>query len=68
MPPQNSFDSPMLTTRTVSPYFSPKKAMAPACLASAIGRTSVSAAALRRMRSFTRSSTRRFSSSESGAP
>ena len=36
VPPQNSFDSPIVTTRTVSPYFSPKKAMAPACLASAM--------------------------------
>ena len=68
VPPQNSFDSPMVTTRTVSPYFSPKKAMAPACLASAIGSTAVSVAALRRMRSLTRSSTRCFSSSVSGAP
>ena len=39
VPPQNSFDSPMVTTRTVSPYFSPKKAIAPAFLASAMGST-----------------------------
>ena len=47
VPPQNSFDSPIVTTRTVSPYFSPKNAIAPACLASAIGSTAVSVAALR---------------------
>ena len=67
VPPQNSFDSPIVTTRTVSPYFSPKNAIAPACLASAIGSTSVSAATFLRTRSLTRSSTRCFSSSDSGA-
>ena len=50
VPPQNSFDSPIVTTRTVSPYFSPKKAIAPAFLASAMASTSVSAAALLRGR------------------
>ena len=67
VPPQNSFDSPMVTTRTVSPYFSPKKAMAPAFLASAIARTSVTAGALPRTRWLTRSSTCCFSSGDSGA-
>ncbi len=32
---------PMSTTRTVSPYFSPNRAMAPSCLASSIGMTRV---------------------------
>ena len=67
VPPQNSFDSPMVTTRTVSPYFSPKKAMAPACLASAMASTAVSVATFFRTRAFTRSSTFCFSSSVSGA-
>ena len=67
VPPQNSFDSPMVTTRTVSPYFSPKKAIAPAFLASAMASTAVSVATLARTRALTRSSTLRFSSSVSGA-
>jgi len=37
VPPQNSFEnSPMQTTRTVSPYFSPNSAVAPVFLASSI--------------------------------
>ena len=35
------------TTRTVSPYFSPKSAIAPALIASAVGRTSVCTARVR---------------------
>ena len=50
VPPQNSIDSPIVTTRTLSPYFSPNIAIAPACLASAIGSTSVSAATFLRTR------------------
>ena len=42
VPPQNSMEkSPISTTRTVSPYFSPKRAMAPRFLASSMGRASV---------------------------
>ena len=43
VPPQNSTEKPwpMSTTRTVSPYFSPNRAMAPRCLASSMGSTSV---------------------------
>ena len=42
VPPQNSSEySPILTTRTVSPYFSPKSAVAPSFCASAIGSTCV---------------------------
>ena len=67
VPPQNSLDSPMVSTRTVSPYFSPKKAIAPAFLASAIASTSVSAGRLARTRALTRSSTRWRSSGVSGA-
>ena len=37
IPPQNSADGPKRTTRTLSPYFSPKRAMAPRSLASSIG-------------------------------
>ena len=43
VPPQNSSESsPIFTTRTVSPYFSPNRAVAPSFCASAIGRTIVS--------------------------
>ena len=42
VPPQNSMEtSPISTTRTTSPYFSPKAATAPFFLASSMGRTSV---------------------------
>ena len=42
VPPQNSMDtSPISTTRTVSPYFSPNIATAPFFLASSMGSTSV---------------------------
>ena len=43
VPPQNSteYPSPMSTTRTVPPYFSPNRAMAPFFLASSMGSTSV---------------------------
>ncbi len=46
VPPQNSteYPSPMSTTRTVSPYFSPNRAMAPRSLASSMGSTWVSTA------------------------
>ena len=42
VPPQNSIEtSPISTTRTTSPYFSPKAATAPFFRASSMGRTSV---------------------------
>ena len=42
VPPQNSMEkSPISTTRTMSPYFSPNMATAPFFLASSMGRTSV---------------------------
>ena len=43
VPPQNSteYPSPMSTTRTLSPYFSPNRAMAPVFLASSMGMTLV---------------------------
>ena len=37
IPPQNSHEGPKRTTRTLSPYFSPKRAIAPIFLASSIG-------------------------------
>ncbi len=36
VPPQSSMESPNLTTRTRSPYFSPNRAMAPIAFASSI--------------------------------
>ncbi len=66
VPPQSSFDGPMATTRTVSPYFSPKIIMAPVLRACSRGTTAVVASSLRRTRSFTRRSTSRSSSSVSG--
>ena len=42
VPPQNSMEkSPISTTRTVSPYFSPNIATAPFFFASSMGNTSV---------------------------
>ena len=57
----------MLSTRTLSPYFSPKKAMAPRLLASAMGSTSVWRAGCCSTRTLTRSSTFCRSSAVSGA-
>ena len=37
VPPQNSIEEPNWITRTLSPYFSPKRAIAPSSLASSIG-------------------------------
>ena len=47
----------MVTTRTVSPYFSPKVATAPRAFASSIGSSSVVMSMPDRMASFTMSST-----------
>ena len=44
VPPHSSVlkcPSPMDTTRTLSPYFSPKSAIAPAAMASCVSRTAV---------------------------
>ena len=42
VPPQNSFEKSLIdTTRTVSPYFSPKRAIAPVFFASSIDIISV---------------------------
>ena len=64
MPPQNSQLGPKRTTRTVSPYFSPNKATAPIALASSTGVLRCSSSGRSwRIRSFTRRSTSRSSSS-----
>ena len=68
VPPHSSTErEPMRITRTVSPYFSPKSATAPDFLASSNGITEMTESAFLRISSFTRSSTRRFSSSLMGA-
>ena len=50
VPPQSSLEGPRVTTRTVSPYFSPKIIMAPVLRASSSPSSAVSAAALARTR------------------
>ncbi len=63
VPPQNSVEaSPIFTTRTILPYFSPKSIIAPIFFASSISVTTVSTGMPSRIFSFTRSSTRRSSS------
>ena len=69
VPPQSSVEKclsssapPMETTRTSSPYFSPKRASAPAFTASSGVMRRVATSALRRMRSLTSVSTARMSS------
>ena len=63
VPPHSSMEnSPMVTTRTVSPYFSPKVATAPRALASASGSSSVVTGRPSSTASFTRSSTCRICS------
>src|ERR1051326_3533873 len=50
VPPHNSMLKPGTeTTRTLSPYFSPKSAIAPPAIASCVGLTTVSTAVFRRM-------------------
>ena len=56
----------MSSTRTESPYFSPKSIMAPSFWASAMGKTRHSVAALASTSALTRVSTLRISSSVSG--
>ena len=54
VPPHSSRLKPgTLTTRTVSPYFSPKSAIAPAAIASCVERTSVCTGVLRQICSLT---------------
>ncbi len=64
VPPQNSMDEPNWMTRTWSPYFSPKRAMAPNSFAFSIGtlRCSVNGM-LARILAFTKCSTSRSCSS-----
>ena len=66
VPPQSSFDGPSVTTRTVSPYFSPKIIMAPVLRASSMASSAVSPPAFWRTSSLTRASTRWSSSVVSG--
>ena len=64
VPPQNSTDEPNCMTRTWSPYFSPKRAIAPSSLASSIGILRYSfKGILARILAFTICSTLRISSS-----
>ena len=63
VPPQNSTEkSPALTTLTISPYFSPNRAIAPSFLASSIGISLVSTGKDDRIISFTLFSTAAISS------
>ena len=64
VPPQSSTESPKRTTRTMSPYFSPNRAIAPIDLASSIVASRFSHRGLfARMRALTFFSTARSSSS-----
>ena len=62
VPPQSSRELPISSTRTSSPYFSPKSIIAPSFCASSIGITRALVASFARISAFTRSSTRRISS------
>ena len=67
VPPHSSVEWwPARTTRTTSPYLSPKKAMAPNRSASDLGISVASTASSARIRSLTRSSTRVISSGVMG--
>ena len=67
VPPQSSREKPSIsTTRTSSPYFSPKSAIAPRRRASSIGVTNVRTGIASKTFSFTIRSTRVFSSGVSG--
>src|SRR3954468_6314960 len=71
VPPHSSRDqspSPTSTMRTTSPYFSPNSAIAPSERASSSVVVSARTGWLARIHSFTQSSTKRLSSSDSGAP
>jgi hypothetical protein len=71
VPPHSSRDhepSPICTTRTTSPYFSPNSAMAPRRRASSSGIDSARTGWLSAISALTRSSTYRMSSSLSAAP
>ena len=66
VPPQSSHESPNFTTRTLSPYFSPKSAIAPiSCASSMVALRFSSRGLLALMRALTRFSTRSICSSES---
>ena len=57
VPPQNSRDEPISSTRTMSPYFSPNNIVAPDFCASSIGITRASVAWLARISALTIAST-----------
>ncbi len=68
VPPQSSREEPMSSTRTSSPYFSPKSIIAPTFLRLVDGhRRARSSASLRRISALTIASTRRISSALIGA-
>ena len=62
VPPQNSRELPMSSTRTSSPYFSPNSITAPDFLACSIGITCARVGAFCRISAFTRGSTSRICS------
>ena len=67
VPPHSSMLKPgTLTTRTLSPYFSPNSAIAPAAIASCVERTSVVTGVLRQICSLTIRSMRSISSRVTG--
>ena len=66
VPPQNSRELPISSTRTSSPYFSPKSMTAPDFFACSIGMISARVGVLRTISAFTCASMRRISSSVSG--
>ena len=57
VPPHSSIALPILTTRTIAPYFSLNKAIAPNCLALSKGITSVETICFSAISLFTISST-----------
>ncbi len=67
VPPQSSRDVPMSSTRTSSPYFSPKSIIAPSFCASSMPIVRAFVGWLSRISALTISSTRRICSSVSGA-
>ncbi len=67
VPPQSSREEPMSSTRTSSPYFSPKSIIAPSFCAASIGMTRAVVGSLRRTSALTIFSTRRISSADIGA-
>src|SRR3954470_4979203 len=66
VPPQNSRELPISSTRTSSPYFSPNSIIAPDFFASSIGMTCARVGVFCMISAFTRASTSRISRSLTG--